>query len=437
MKPDRRLWLPLLGWAISRAVVIGLWLFAEQVLPGDVGYYFDRMHRYLALGASVAQTMPEYPTPVLWLLMVPYALSGQTAQGFLIAFVALMMALDLAFTVLLWQRGRGQAAVWFWIGFVVAIGPIAYLRLDLVTSVAVGAALVALSRGADRIGGVLLALGAGLKLWPGTLWPTTVSGTRRRDHLVTISFFTTGVVLVVAALVHGGFGRLISPLGWQSGRGLQIESIWATPAMIARLFAPQDYQVEFSRWQAFEVFGPGVEQWLAISSMLTYAGYLVIVAAYVLWFRSRYPESFGRPPRLVNATQPATPAAIGLFMVVVITITLITNKTFSPQYLIWLGATVAALLLLAGPPEPWIKWTARVAAYQVLVLAFATQLIYPIWYDPLIGYQPEPAFATVLLALRNLGLVVLGGWLFVRFWPVLLNRPVANAKPVSAVSAGL
>jgi hypothetical protein len=437
MKAGHRLWVPLLAWAISRGVVIGLWQFAEQVLPGDVSYYFDRMHRYLALGASVAQTMPEYPTPVLWLLTVPYVFSGQTSEGFLIAFVALLMALDLAFTLLLWQRGRGRGAVWFWIGFVVAIGPIAYLRLDLVTSVAVGVALIALSRGADRLSGVLLALGAGLKLWPGTLWPTTVQGNRRRDHLVTVSFFLTGAVMVVLAVLQGGVGRLVSPLAWQSGRGLQIESVWATPAMLARVFAPQDYRVEFSRWQAFEIFGPGVEQWLTVSSVMTYLGYLATVVAYVLWFRSRYPAAFGRPPRLVNAVEPASPASIGLFMVAVITLTLITNKTFSPQYLVWLGATVAALLLLAGPEDPWIAKTAKVAAFGVLGLAFATQLIYPIWYDPLIGYVDEPGFATVLLAARNGGLVVLGGWVFVRFWPVLLGRGAVASNPVSEVSAGL
>jgi hypothetical protein len=429
MKPGRRLWWPLLVWALSRAAIIGLWLVGEQVLGGDAAYYWDRLDRHLSLGVPAAQTMPEYPTPVLWLLMVPYVFSGHTLDGFRAAFVIMMLVLDLAFTLSLWEHGRGRAAVWFWIAFVTAMGPIAYLRLDLIPAVACGGALVALSRGADRIAGVLLALGAGLKLWPGTLWPATVRGNRRRDHLVTVSFFATGVILVVAALMQGGFARLISPLQWQSGRGLQIESIWATPSMVARVFMPQGYRVEYSRWQAYEIFGPGVEQWLTASSILTNLGYLLIVVAYLLWFRARYPEVFRRRPRLVNAAHPASPSAVGLFMVVIITITLITNKTFSPQYLIWLGAPLAALLLVAGSESGSIRRTARGAAIAVLVLAVATQLIYPVGYEALLGHGGEIGWMTAVLAVRNVGLLGLGAWLFVGFWPVLrAQREVAASK---------
>jgi hypothetical protein len=429
VKTPTRLWRPLLVWALTRGAVIAVWLTAEQVLGGDVAYYYDRLHRMMSLGVPVAQTMPEYPTPVLWLLMVPYLFSGQTLEGFRIAFVAIMVALDLAFTITLWHRGQGRTAVWFWIAFIVAIGPISYLRLDLIPAVACGLALVALSRGADRFAGVLLAVGAGLKLWPGTLWPTTVRGVRRRDHLVTVSFFVTGVALVVAAVIQGGVARLLSPLQWQSGRGLQIESVWATPSMVARIFDPQAYRIEYSRWQAYEVFGPGVDGWLTFSTVATTVGYALILGGYVLWFRARYPDVFTRHPRLVNAAVPASPAAVGLFMVVLITITLITNKTFSPQYLTWMGAPLAALLLVADPSQRWLRRTASVAAIMVLGLAVATQLVYPAGYEELLGHQGQPGLVTGVLVVRNLGLVVLGVWLMSRFWPVLRGRVEHSTAP--------
>jgi hypothetical protein len=135
-----------LGWVATRAIAMAVWLVVVPVMSGDVGYYFNRMHQHLALGVPAAMTMPEYPTPVLWVLMVPYVLGAGTELGFKIAYVALMLALDLFFTILLGRRG-GSAAAWFWVAFGVTLGPIIHLRLDLLPALGAAGADLALAAG--------------------------------------------------------------------------------------------------------------------------------------------------------------------------------------------------------------------------------------------------------------------------------------------------
>jgi len=425
IEPTLRSWVSwswlLLGWLVSRAASLAVWLFVVPVMSGDVDYYFKHMHAHLALGVPAAATMPEYPTPVLWVLVLPYLLGAGTALGFKIAFVGLMLALDLFFTVLL-RRGPSPSAAWYWVGFGLALGPIIYLRLDLLPALGAAGAIIALAAGRYRTSGVLLGLGAGLKVWPATVYPITFSGQRNRDHRITVSFFVTGVALVIAALVYGGWGRLISPLQWQSGRGLQIESAWATVPMVARLFSP-GYSVSLSRWQAYEVFGPGVAGWLTFANVLGVLGYVAFVVGYVFWFRTAYPGAFARRPRLVENPSPITIELIAFAAVTLITITLITNKTFSPQYLTWLGAATAVFWLVAGPDSS-LRWTTRITGVWVLVLAVATQVVYPIGYDALVRPSVWDPAVTTVLAVRNVLLIALGVWLLLQ---LALRRKTARA----------
>ena len=67
----------------------------------------------------------------------------------------------------------------------------------------------------------------------------------------------------MVSLLWAGWDRLVSPLGWQSGRGLQVESVWASIPMLARALGLGDYAVTISRFQAFEIYGSGVAVWTA------------------------------------------------------------------------------------------------------------------------------------------------------------------------------
>jgi hypothetical protein len=225
-----------------------------------------------------------------------------------------------------------------------------------------------------------------------------------------------GFGLAGLSLAAGGWSRLVSPLTWQSGRGLQIESVWATPLMVARAFDPQRWAVRYSTFQAYEVFGPGVPTLLTVSTAATVVGLLVTVALFVRGF--------------VNPRVSAV--GLGLLVLATIAITTITNKTLSPQYLLWLGGPAAVLLLSRSDEGPrWHRVLGRLAV-QLLVLALLTQLTYPLLYNGLLGRR-STGFAivsTVVTTLRNLSLLVLTVEVCRYAW-VALARP-REVPPVAS-----
>ncbi|HET7725565.1 MAG TPA: hypothetical protein VFK68_13080, partial [Propionibacteriaceae bacterium] len=292
---------------------------------------------------------------------------------------------------------------------------------DLVPAVLGGLAVLSLVGQREGVAGSLVGLGAAFKLWPALLWPGTL-GERRGRARSALGFLVVGGGLAVVSLIAGGWSRLVSPLAWQQARGLQIESVWATPLMLVRGIFPGRYEVAISRWQAYEITGDGTSAALAASSVATLLGYLAIAATYVLWLRRR----------------DRTVVEAALIMVLVVTVTIVTNKTFSPQYMMWVGGPVAALLVAAGRTAPvravpsWPQL--RTLAVSVLVLTLLTQLVYPLLYQPLVHGGRYLLLATVVLVVRNLALVAFLAWLGVLVWRML--RAPASPRPDRGPATG-
>lgn len=409
-------------WVVARVIVFGAWAGFGLTTQGDVLYYWARL-RLMATGAPLSRTLVEYPTPVVWFLDVPYWLSGQSRPVYVVVFVVSMLVLDLLFAVALWRAGgtRRAFAVLFWVVFTFVMGPTTYMRFDLVPAVLGGLAVLSLLARREGLSGSLVGLGAAFKLWPALLWPGTL-GERHGRARSALGFLAVGGGLAVVSLVAGGWSRLFSPLVWQQARGLQIESVWATPLMLVRALAPGRYEVALSRWQAYEITGDGTSAALAASSVATLLGYLVIVATYVLWLRRR-------DRNVVEAA---------LIMVLVVTVTIVTNKTFSPQYMMWVGGPVAGLLVAAGrtrSARAVPSWAhLRALALSVLALTLVTQLVYPVLYQPLVHGGPLLLLATVVLVVRNLALVVFLVWLGVLVWRMLVAPP--SPQPVDSPVTG-
>ena len=120
-------------------------------------------------------------------------------------------------------------------------------------------------------------------------------------------------------------------------------------------------------------------------------GLATIVALFVLAFRA------GEPSAL----------AVGLIILATVAIMIVTNKTLSPQYVLWLGGPVAALLLRAGGRCPTRPIDGRPARLAGAGLALLTHLVYPTLYDGLLAREGGAmiVLATVVTAVRNLALV--------------------------------
>ena len=223
---------------------------------------------------------------------------------------------------------RHDHAIDFWLIFVFLIGPLSYLRFDILPAVLAGGALLA-ARRRPWITGALTGLGAAIKLWPALLIPAFLSykPDRRRAGL---AFVAVGFGLALVSLIFGGWSRLISPLTWQSDRGLQIESIWATPLMIVRAIPAARLGRRHLQVPGVRDLRAGRRAWVTISTVATLLGLAMIVALWVRAFRAG----------------GSTPIAIGFVIMSTVAIMTVTNKTLSPQYLLWLGGPMAAMLLL-------------------------------------------------------------------------------------------
>ena len=378
-----------IGWLITRLLMLVILASFESFVVGDVYYYHRKINALFSAGLD--RTLYEYPTPVVWILWLPYGASLGNRVGYLVAFIIFMLALDALFTYALWRSAgrRHDTAIDFWLIFVPLIGPLSYLRFDMLPAVLAGGALLA-ARHKPWVTGALTGLGAAIKLWPALLIGAFMSY-RADRRPAGIAFVVVGFGLALISLIFGGWLRLISPLTWQSDRGLQIESIWATPLMLARAVKPDYWTVDMSRYQAYEIFGSGVEAWVMISNIATLLGLALIILLTIRAFR--YDGS--------------TPVAIGFVIVAIVAIMTITNKTLSPQYLLWLGGPMAALLAFRPQALPGEQPAINRMAGQLLILALLTQLVYPLLYDGYLGLQGHVMIivASIVAAIRNLALV--------------------------------
>jgi glycosyl transferase family 87 len=391
-------------WLVTRTLsLLILATRAERFSVGDVYYYHRKLSALFDVGLN--QTLNEYPTPVVWILLLPYAAAGGSRVGYFVAFLAFMLLLDAAFTYALYRSAgrRHDAAVDFWLLFVFLVGALSFVRFDLLPAVLAGGALLA-ARRRPWVTGALTGLGAAVKLWPALLIPSFLAYRPDRRG-AGIAFVVVGFGLAGVSLLAGGWSRLFSPLTWQSDRGLQIESIWAIPLMIARVIQPGRWMVSTSDYQADEIFGPGVGFWVLVSNLATAVGLALLAVLFVRAFRA----------------VEVTPVAVGFLILSTVAVMIVTNKTLSPQYLLWLGGPAAALLLLrdraASDERPAIRRT----AYALVLLAVLTHLDYPLLYPALRGEwgQPMTVVATVLTAARNLALLAFTGYVGRLAWRFL------------------
>jgi hypothetical protein len=248
-----------------------------------------------------------------------------------------------------------------------------------------------------------------MKLWPAalvpSLWLRTPASTRAARWRMIGAFALVAALSCLAVVALAGTARLSSPLTWQSDRSLQVESYAALPLLVAGVFSPGTWHVDFTRFVAFEVVGPGVDALLKAASV---AMLLAAVLLAVLWLRAAR-------LRLV------TPEAIGWLATATVALVVITDKTLSPQYLLWIGAVLAALGVTGEDPE------LPRATRLMLFTALLTQLFYPTMYGLLININP---LAVAVITGRDVVLVMLT-WLAVRrFWALTTAAPAPATASV-------
>jgi hypothetical protein len=347
--------------------------WATQALSGGpvVGVTETWVYPQLAL-------VPMLLTTLLSMPLIP--LLGASG-AFLIAWAVLVTALDaLAFRVLIGRapaRSRTTAA-WFWSAALLLLGPIAIYRIDAITvPIAVIGGLWLMTRPA--LAAALLTIGAWIKIWPGVLVVAAIVALRSRVRMLLAAAAVTAVVVVVL-VVLGADHELFGFLTEQTGRGLQIEAVAATPFLWLAVAGTARIEYSFEIL-TFQITAAGVD---AVAALLTPLMILIVAAIAAI--------GVAKTARGASFHRLFPPLALSLVVALIVS-----NKVGSPQFQSWLIAPVILWLVLDAA-------RARMPAVLVLVLCALTCLVYPLSYDALLRAELLPV---LVLTLRNLLLVVL------------------------------
>lgn len=356
-------------------------------------YYFRNSLEEPQPPSQGAVPLTEYPDAGLWPVRAIIQLSGDHAYIFLTLFSAVLIALSTAFFFYLLNRSHRAAL--FWTAFTAAAGPIVYSRLDLIPGLLVAATAAALFTH-PKLASALLGFAAMSKLWPAALAAGLVDKWNRSTTWVRLATFG-GTLVVVGAItaLTSGWDRLVSPLTYQDVRGLQIESILATPLIVAATIFPGQWHIAKAPSKSYELFGPGVDQ-LVIASSVLMACTMLFGLAWALWHF------------LGDAWSPRSTA---LFFLTMVLLLIVSNKVFSPQYVVWFGPLLA-VLVAKQPEEPGASTQAgtnseadalRKLTWLSVLTAALTTAVFPFTYNLL--FEGPHWFAALVLTVRNILMV--------------------------------
>ncbi len=310
--------------------------------------------------------------------------------------LSLVLVLDLAaFGVLTgWGRTpRNIAVAWWWVAFLLVLGPIALGRIDSITvPLAIVGMLLVATR--PRAAAVILTIATWIKVWPAGLLAAILISIRARRQVV-VGTVVTSLAITAVALSFGAGANVFSFVTQQSVRGLQVEApistIWLWRGFAGAGDTVVYYDQGLLTWQ---VRGPGVD----IASMLMNPLMMLVVAAITVL------ALFAVRNRV--SVQDLLPPLSLAYVVAIIAF----NKVGSPQYITWLSVPV--ILGLATNAVGRGR-SFRIPAVLVLVLAGLTQLVYPYFYHYVLGLNPA---MLVVLTSRNLIYFVLLGWAVGSLW---------------------
>jgi len=393
-----------LMWIVTRAVALDL-MIPWLGLSNDLSYYQKSITGGSAL---IPAGLHEYPLPALWLVSVPEAVAHGNPVTYKFVFIGMLLAVDIAFTWALHRWATDPHSTTLWLAAGPCVGPLLFLRFDLVTGAAAGVSLlVLLTR--PRLAGALAAIATALKLWPLLLLPLLAAPRAGRRRFA-VGVLVVGGVLLVPTLAVGGIDRLVSPLRFQSARGLHIESLAALPLMFSWSLAHEPWEVRFSDTSfSQELHGPGVTAILVLSTVATVAvAVLVLLLAVRLWHRGG-----------------AGVVEVGWAVVASCSMLVVVNKVFSPQYLLWLVPLGVALVGVSD------SRTSRRVATLLLLAGVAGQLVYPVTYNWIISPSGLSVVGVLLLSMRDVFVLAVAVVAAREAWRRSAPVPVASPAAVA------
>lgn len=388
--PWKSLYLPLGLFAIAHTFIFRFLLaIGNQVLFEQASAVFNGQLPY-------RDFLLEYP-PLALAVLLPPRLAGPDTWAYGRAFSYEMLLVDVAILLLLALiSGRLRLPAWqplaVYTAALVAAGSLASQRYDLWPALLVLAALFWFSRGNYTLCWLFLALGFTAKLYPALLAPPLAiyQITRRdcRGLAKGLGLAALAVVLIIVPWLIVSPGGFWESLQYQFGRGLQMESTYASALEVAATLGLTHLTVVFQSG-ADNVTSP------LASTLARLSSFASVLAMVGVWFayattrlKARQAQDASGTPQVVDL------CTMTLFWALGILAFLLTSKVLSPQFLVWLMPIVA----LVAVRQRWWVWAMFVAA------AALSYYVFPDRYYDLMDFKGT---AVAALVLRNLLLLAI------------------------------
>lgn len=377
---------------LATATLIELWLtfaglFGVGNPTGDLSLAYEPwvsrvLDGHLLLGISTPWVYPALA--LVPMLLATFIGFGALVPGWLVLQFATLIGVLLMLVKLgkpsLSEKSKRFSAAYFWLACLLALGPVSISRIDFFSVSLVVVAGLAIARSKPEIATVLVTLAAWIKVWPVAIFSAIwVAASSRRTVLMRAA--AACAFVLVPAFLLGANSSIFSFITDQLDRGIQIESPWASPWLVANSLGDVYSAISYNRGlQTFEVAGPNVELFSQVLGLVQLGALLITVALGYLAMRR------GSQAKEVLVWVAFTATLDLIFF----------NKVGSPQFISWLAAAaIIGLLLSARNFMP--------ALGLVLSISALTGLVYPLIYDAILAGS---LLETLILQVRNLLLLV-------------------------------
>lgn len=389
-KPFESIWLLLIAGLFAHLWLIYTGLRAPNTPMGDILFAYQPWVQFMIdskklLGINVDWVYP-YPA------MIPmWASALINPNDFQAGWLTIITILNLLLVAMIANFGRKNAdsalrfaAAWFWVFFLVVLGPVSISRVDSFSVVVALLGVMALVNRKLNASTAWFTIGAAIKIWPAALLISAMAASKYRARILIATATTTASVLIVGFLL-GANSSLFSFLMNQNDRGLQIESPIAGFFLWSGVAGLSNNEIYYDTVMlTFQVAGDGTS---LISGLMTAAMAVALAVTAFLAFRA--------------AKAGASYRAIMPIAVLTATLDLIVfNKVGSPQFVTWLSVPIILGILFAAK-----NW--RLPLFGVIAIALLTNLVYPVFYQELLQMNPA---ALALVSLRNLLYIALLVW---------------------------
>jgi hypothetical protein len=389
-KPFESIWLLLIAAFFAHLWLIYTGLQSASTPMGDILFAYQPWVQFMIdshklLGINVDWVYP-YPA------MIPmWASALINPNDFQAGWLSIITALDLLMIAMIANFGRAGAdsalrfsAAWFWVFFLVVLGPVSISRVDSFSVVVALLGVMALVNRKLNSSTAWFAVGAAIKIWPAALLISAMSASKYRVRIL-IAASTTAAVVVVIGFLLGANLSLFSFLTNQTERGIQIESPIAGFFLWAGVAGLSDNGLYYDTvMMTFQVSGQGASE---VANLMTLAMAVALaITAFLAWQAARAGASY----RLIMPVAVFT-ATLDL---------IVFNKVGSPQFVTWLAVPAILGILFAAP-----RW--RLPVFAVIAIALLTNLVYPVFYEELLKLNPA---ALTLVSARNLLYIALLVW---------------------------